>query len=106
MARIRPKQPPTPVDRHETVRREIMSLLAEAPMTAREISQQVGISERDVVDHLEHIKAALRDRLQVDPPVCIGCGFVFRKRDRLKAPGKCPVCRGEHISKPSYSIID
>jgi transcriptional regulator len=104
--RIRPKQPPTPVDRHETLRREIISLLTEETMTARDISQRVGISEREVLDHLEHIKAALRDRLQVTPPVCIGCGFIFRKRERLKAPGKCPVCRSEHISKPSYTVVD
>jgi predicted Zn-ribbon and HTH transcriptional regulator len=29
---------------------------------------------------------------------------VFRKRDRLKAPGRCPVCKGESISDPSFRV--
>jgi hypothetical protein len=33
------------------------------------------------------------------------CGFIFRKRDRLKKPGRCPVCHGEHIQDPLFSII-
>lgn len=102
--RNRPKQPTTPADRRETLRREIVSVLSEETMTAREISERVGIQERDVVDHLEHIRAALHGRLVVTPAVCMGCGFSFTKRERLKGPGRCPVCRSEHIAEPSFSV--
>jgi transcriptional regulator len=97
------KKPFVPADRAETVRQEMIALLKEESLTAREISEQVGISEKDVLEHLEHVRIALHGGLEVTPAQCMGCGFLFRKRDRLKAPGRCPVCRGEHIANPSFS---
>jgi hypothetical protein len=38
------------------------------------------------------------------PAVCKKCGFVFAKREKLKRPGKCPVCRGESIREPRFTI--
>jgi len=38
------------------------------------------------------------------PAECRECGFVFRKRDRLKAPSRCPVCKGKAISDPSFRV--
>ncbi|WP_235840250.1 transcriptional regulator [Citrifermentans pelophilum] len=93
-----------PKDRHETVRHEIISLLSGENLTARDISGQVGIGEKEVLEHLEHIRIALRSRLVVTPPACLECGFSFRKRERLGKPGRCPVCRSERIVDPSYTI--
>ncbi|HJV65147.1 MAG TPA: transcriptional regulator [Geomonas sp.] len=73
-------------------------------MTAREISGRVGIPEKEVLEHLEHIRAALHGALVVIPAECMGCGFLFRKRERLKGPGKCPVCRSERIAEPSFTV--
>jgi predicted Zn-ribbon and HTH transcriptional regulator len=67
----------------------------------------VGIPEKDVYPHLEHIQQTFRHekkRLDIIPSVCKGCGFVFRKRTRLTKPGKCPVCRGSAIEEPRYSL--
>lgn len=102
--RSRPKEPLVPPDRRDTVRHEIISLLTGGNMTAREISGQVGIGEKEVLEHLEHIRIALRSRLVVKPPACLECGFSFRKRERLGKPGRCPVCRSERIVEPSYTI--
>lgn len=102
--RSRPKEPRVPPDRRETVRHEIVSLLTGENMTAREISGQVGIGEKEVLEHLEHLRIALRGRLVVTPPACLECGFSFRKRERLGKPGRCPVCRSERIVDPSYTI--
>ena len=74
-------------------------------MTARELSGEMGIGEKEVYDHLEHIQRHKRDlHLSIVPAVCRKCGFIFRKRERLKKPGKCPICHGEFIDKPSFSI--
>ena len=102
--RSRPKQPVIPADRHDTLRHEIVSLLAEESLTAREISERVGIREKEVLEHLEHIKTALHGGLVVIPALCMGCGFSFRKRERLKGPGRCPVCRSERIAEPRFSV--
>jgi predicted Zn-ribbon and HTH transcriptional regulator len=91
----------------ETTRRQIRTLLEEGPHTAREISSAVHRPEKEVENHLEHLRKSLHSegrRLVQVPAECRGCGFVFRKRDRLKAPSRCPVCKGEAISDPSFRM--
>ncbi|UFS69052.1 ArsR family transcriptional regulator [Geomonas sp. RF6] len=97
--------PFVPAGRGETLRREMVSLLREdEPQSAREISQRLGIRESEVLTHLEHVRLAFRNSLVVSPASCMKCGFVFSKRDRLKGPGRCPVCRDEHIAEPRFSL--
>jgi predicted Zn-ribbon and HTH transcriptional regulator len=103
----RSKEPVAPVERHETIRREIMDVLEDRLLSAMDISGNVGIPVKEVYDHLEHIRRTLNIkslRLSVTPAECKKCGFVFKKRGRLKKPGKCPVCRGESIEDPLFSI--
>lgn len=76
-------------------------------LSALEISAEAGVSEKEVYGHLEHIRRSLGEKnrkLVVTPAECLGCGFVFKKRERLKTPGRCPVCHGEHIQEALYSI--
>jgi len=94
-------------ERNETVRRKILALLSDRPLTARQISAHVGIPEKEVVTHLPHIQKTvetLKGRLAVTPAECRQCGFVFRKRERPKKPGRCPICKGESISEPLFSF--
>lgn len=101
------KEPFIPVERHGTIRQEIVSLLVGKTLSAREISANIGVSEKDVYEHLEHIQRTINKRehnLIVTPAVCKKCGFVFRKRERLKKPSKCPVCRNEIIGEPFFSV--
>jgi predicted Zn-ribbon and HTH transcriptional regulator len=98
------KEPAIPVARQETVRQKIMSLLQGNTFSAKDISSEVGISEREVYEHLEHIQRTVHKYFVVTASVCRKCGFVFRKRERLKKPGRCPVCRSELIQEPVFSI--
>ena len=100
----RPKRPTIPADRHDTLRQQIVTLLGEADLTAREMSERLGIQEREVLEHLEHVRLAQHGALLVEPASCLACGFVFRKRERLKGPGRCPVCKSEHIAEPRFSL--
>jgi len=103
----RPKEPVIPLETGDTVRHVILLALEAGPRSAREISAEVSISEREVYDHLEHVRktVAKSNRLLVVAPAeCRKCGFVFEKRERLKKPGKCPVCRGESIADPLFSV--
>jgi len=91
----------------ETVRRQIRTLLEEGSHTAREISFAVQIPEKEVESHLEHLRKSLHSeglRLSLVPAECRGCGFVFRKRERLKSPSRCPVCKGEAITDPAFRV--
>ncbi len=89
----------------ETVRQRIRELLEFAPRTLRDISQELRISEKEALGHLEHIALAKGPgRLEIEPSECNSCGYVFRKRGKLGKPGRCPVCKGESISRPRYYI--
>ena len=103
----KPKDPPVPQVVHDTVRREILSILEDGPRSAKELSAEVGISEKEVAGHLEHLKKTLSKStrgLVVTPAECKKCGFLFAKRERLNKPGRCPVCRGESIHEPLFSV--
>jgi len=103
----KPKEPFVPVERHETIRREILAVLQDQALSSKDISAEVHISEKDVYDHLEHIERsahATGHHLTVIPAECEKCGFVFKKRERLKKPGRCPICRGEKIQEPLFTI--
>lgn len=97
-----------PQEREDTIRHTIISFLQSQPLSAKEISQDIGISEKEAYEHLEHIKKTVSKSghiLAITPSECNKCGFVFKKRERLKKPGKCPVCFSESISAPLFLIL-
>ncbi len=90
-----------------TIRRELLSVLAQGPRSVRDLSLEARIPEKEVYGHLEHISMSLQrtgQRFAVIPAECRNCGFVFSKRSRLRKPGKCPVCKGESIRDPLFSV--
>ncbi len=101
------KKPFIPVERHETIRQKIAAVLEGQTLSAKGISANVGASEKEVYGHLEHIQKTINKKnltLLITPAECRKCGFVFKKRDRLNKPGKCPVCNSELIQEPLFSI--
>jgi predicted Zn-ribbon and HTH transcriptional regulator len=102
------KGPRVPPVRTETVRQEMVSVLeAFGPLTARELSAEVRVREREVHEHLEHIRRSLEKtgkQLEVTPPECRKCGFVFTDRKRLTRPGKCPSCRSTSVEAPAFKV--
>jgi len=90
-----------------TLRQRLAELLREQEADALELSQALGIAEKDVYAHLEHIQrsaAAAGGELSVTPSECLACGYVFADRGRLTRPGRCPRCRGTRVSRPSFRI--
>ena len=102
------KRPFVPPERTGTIRKDIITLLEESQsLTAKDISAEVRIPEKEVFGHLEHIQKSLSKtglHLNIKPAECLKCGFVFTKRERLKTPGRCPVCHEEHIQEPLFWI--
>ena len=88
-----------------TIRQEIRNLLIDNSLTAKDISKIIRIKEKDVIDHLNHIaKSVGKKDFIIEPSVCMKCGFVFNKRERLTSPGRCPACKHEGISEPRFGI--
>lgn len=91
----------------QTVRQMIIDFLLEGTASAKDISARVGIREKEVFPHLEHIRKSLQHgthRLLIEPPHCRSCGFSFHKRERFSKPGRCPVCHRSFIDEPFFVI--
>jgi predicted Zn-ribbon and HTH transcriptional regulator len=92
----------------ETIRQQIITLLVDKEMNARELSQSVGIGEKEVYKHLPHIArsvAAQKKKLIIQPVHCLACGYVFKERKRFTRPGRCPRCKKSHLDVPKYRIF-
>jgi predicted Zn-ribbon and HTH transcriptional regulator len=78
------------------------------PLSSRQLAKIVGITEREVEDHISHIiKSVARDRslrFILEPSKCRHCGFAFRDRSKITRPSRCPRCHSEDITEPQYSI--
>jgi transcriptional regulator len=98
---LEPDQPQTP-------RQTLKSLLQEQDRSIRELSQLLSLSEKEVLDHLNHIAKApgLHHQFVIIPAQCRHCGFVFAKRERLRTPSRCPICRRSSIARPRYALKD
>ena len=91
-----------------TVRQRMMDLLCDARRSSYQLAQLLGISERQVEDHLSHVvQSVARDRTRrfvLESSTCMDCGFVFRDRRKLTKPSRCPSCRSEGITAPRYGL--
>ncbi len=91
----------------QTIRQQMILLLSEKEMGARELSQVLGIREKEVYEHLSHIArsvATQEKKLMIRPPQCLLCGYVFKDRKRFTRPSRCPRCKKSHLQSPAYWI--
>ena len=92
-----------------TTRQQMIILLQQERLGARDISQTLGLPEKEVYKHLEHIASTARRlgyRLETEPKAaCLACGFIFKERQRLTPPGRCPKCRATHLSEPLFYLV-
>jgi predicted Zn-ribbon and HTH transcriptional regulator len=80
--------------------------LLQGDFSSISLSKLLGIKEKDVLDNLPHVRKSLGKGYEIisEPARCLDCGFVFRKRERVSTPGRCPVCRSEAIAPPLFGI--
>jgi len=103
----RDKGPRPPTEVPDTVRHLLLTELEQGVCSARDLSGLVGIPEKEVAGHLEHIRQSLHRtgrRLVIQPAECVKCGFVFDKRERLTRPSRCPLCKRESLHAPLFSL--
>lgn len=97
-----------PPPRGETIRDALRRELRAGWVSARQLSTLVGISEKVVPDHLEHLEksaASAGERFEVEPAGCAKCDYVFDDRDRMTKPSRCPACKGQRIEPPRFRIV-
>jgi predicted Zn-ribbon and HTH transcriptional regulator len=90
-----------------TIRQKIISLITEEELSAREVSAEVRIAEKEVAEHLAHIARSVSSQGQkvvITPATCLACGYVFAERRRFTRPGRCPQCKKSHLQSPRFRI--
>jgi len=99
------RQPPP---RGQTIRDSLRRELRAGWVSARQLSTLVGISEKAVPGHLEHLEksaAGAGERFEIEAAVCSKCDYVFDDRDRMTKPSRCPACKGQRIEPPRFRIV-
>jgi predicted Zn-ribbon and HTH transcriptional regulator len=71
-----------------------------------DIASTVRAPARSVLADLEHVRRGLKapERWILHQAECQSCGFVFRGRERLNTPSRCPQCKSEAIQDPTFEI--
>jgi len=91
----------------QTVRKAMMALLEKDVLDARALSGALKLREKEVYPHLAHIQRSLKarkKRLVITPYLCRLCGFVFKDRQKLHPPGRCPQCKQGSIEQALFRI--
>jgi len=94
-------------ERNKTIRQSMIELLKGQSLSARDLSQMLSITEKVAVSHLYHVQKSVAPdyELVVEAASCQHCGYTFETRTRLSKPSKCPECKHQHISSPSYKLV-
>jgi predicted Zn-ribbon and HTH transcriptional regulator len=98
-----------------TRREKIYKILneIEEPKTAEEIANMLGLSRREaktIQEDIEYLMKSVKRRsgsaeiIEMIPARCSSCGYVFRDRDKVKRPTKCPRCKSERIQGPWFFL--
>ncbi|MDI6730217.1 MAG: hypothetical protein QMD06_01585 [Candidatus Altarchaeum sp.] len=63
--------------------------------------------EKVIANDIEHIKKNIsnREKLILKPAECINCGFVFKEREKIKSPSRCPKCTSERIKEGIFMLV-
>lgn len=93
----------------DTFRQSLVNCLEASgrALSYKELSAMLGISEKDLPKHMEHVAKSLRSQgrqLIVLPAACIACGYTFEKRKKLTQPSRCPHCKSERIDPPLFKL--
>lgn len=76
-------------------------------MDAKDLSQELGIQEKEVYHHLTHVARSVRaekKKLIVRPSQCLLCGYIFEERKRFTRPGRCPKCKKSRLTQPIFQV--
>lgn len=91
-------------DETRTIRERIRQELIAGDCSVDSLARILGVSRKDVEEEVRHVERSAGRDLRVTPAECPDCGFVFRERDRLTAPSRCPKCKKERVDPPLFTL--
>ncbi len=91
-----------------TRRERIAEELRKHWMSLRALSLCFECPEKIIAEDIAHIKKSVfpQERLVKKPAECLNCGFVFKEREKIKQPSRCPKCNSERIMASVFMIVE
>ena len=89
-----------------TTRQRIADFLREDAAPAGRLAAEFDVTTSTALSHVEHVSRSLEgtdEQLLAAPPECLDCGFE-RFEDLTNRPSRCPACRSEDVTEPTYTI--
>ena len=88
-----------------TRRQQIIEILQQNKQTAQQLANYFQTELKDIVEDLTHIGKSIKPKkLKINPAFCKSCNFVFKERNKISKPSKCPRCRSEWIEAQMFWI--
>lgn len=87
-----------------TLRQTLALILSREERSAYALAEELLLSPAEVEFHLTHLKQSHKGSFKMRPAQCGACGYVFKKRTRLDAPGRCPRCKEERVEGPWFRL--
>lgn len=80
-------------------------MLQQNKQTAQQLANYFQTTLKEILEDLEHIQKSIKPKkLKIAPAYCRKCNFVFKERDKISKPGKCPRCKSEWIEAQMFGI--
>jgi transcriptional regulator len=111
MAKKKPKAAAVPPPADQTRRQRIIELLEKYSLDFEALRRELGLPRKALEEELGHLEKSVKARgakLTIEPAICMACGYAFktRKDRKFHAPKRCPECKEERVSPPSFSISE
>lgn len=93
-------------ERDRTTRELIADALREEEATPSVLATEYDVTANAAVRHVRHLARSLEHEdatLLVAPPECGDCGF-DEFDDPANRPSRCPDCKSESVSEPTFRI--
>ncbi|ELZ07710.1 transcriptional regulator [Natrialba aegyptia] len=90
----------------ETTRQRLADALRAEPATPSELAVQLELTPEAVLRHVEHVSRSVDptdEQFLVAPPQCRDCGFEGFD-DLVNRPSRCPSCKSEAVTEPTFTI--
>jgi predicted Zn-ribbon and HTH transcriptional regulator len=105
----REREPTEPKPATDTLRGRLLALLREGEWPADALAAELEIDRATLESELGHLERSARhhgDRIAITPARCFGCGATCKPRPArpFHAPRRCPACKQERMSWPSYRL--
>ena len=88
-----------------TRRQQIIEILQQNKQSAQQLANYFQTTVKDILEDLNHIEKSIKPKkLKTEPAYCKKCSFVFKEREKVSKPSKCPRCRSEWIEAQMFFI--